>query len=311
MKKSILPFSILLVCAFIFPASFGAGAKEGLNLWFGTVLPNLFPYLLITNILSYLNGLEYLSSLLAPPLKKIFGVRASCCYSIFIGFFCGYPMGAKAVADSLKQHLITRSEAQYLLAFCNNVSPIYIMNYIILASFKDNHLMKPMLVILLTAPVIYSFVYRIGCRLLSKEENARPIHILSADETGQPPSMMDSCIMSSFELMFKIGGYIIFFSIIGQLITQLPIHLPVIKYFLIGLMEMTIGIAHICSSSLSLSTQIVLVCILTTFGGLSTTGQTYSIIHAQGLSVKEYSLHKVGTALIAGLLAFTYTNIWL
>lgn len=306
MKKSILPFSLLLACAFIFPASFSAGAKEGLTLWFGTVLPNLFPFILITNILTYLNGLEYLSKLFALPFKKLFGVRASCCYSIFIGFFCGYPMGAKAIADSLDQHLITRSEAEYLLAFCNNVSPIYIINYIILASFKDNGLLKPLLVILLAAPVIYSFIYRLGRRFYFSKPDTEPIHIMSAGNKAQSPSMMDSCIMSTFELMWKIGGYIIFFSILGQLISQLPIRIPVLKLFLIGTMEMTIGIAHICNSALPLTTQIVLVCILSTFGGLSTTGQTYSIINAQGLSVKKYSLHKIGTAVIAGLLAVVY-----
>ena len=89
-------------------------------------------------------------------------------------------MGAKAIADSLEQHLITRSEAEYLLAFCNNVSPIYIINYIILASFKDNGLLKPLLVILLVAPVIYSFIYRLGRRFYFSKPDTEPIHIMSA-----------------------------------------------------------------------------------------------------------------------------------
>ena len=121
------PFQLTIGMRFYISSFFQCRYKEGLTLWFGTVLPNLFPFILITNILTYLNGLEYLSKLFALPFKKLFGVRASCCYSIFIGFFWGYPMGAKAIADSLDQHLITRARqntywhsvitlAQYILS---------------------------------------------------------------------------------------------------------------------------------------------------------------------------------------------------
>ena len=52
-------------------------------------------------------------------------------------------MGAKVTADLLKKELITRDEAEYLLSFCNNTSPIFIINFIVWKTFGQEELLFP------------------------------------------------------------------------------------------------------------------------------------------------------------------------
>ena len=47
-------------------------------------------------------------------------------YALLLGLICGYPMGAKLTADLFREGKITKSEAQYLLTFCNNPGPVFI-----------------------------------------------------------------------------------------------------------------------------------------------------------------------------------------
>ena len=70
---------------------------------------------------------------------------------------CGYPMGAKVTADLVCTKKIERSEAAYLLSFCNNTSPVFIVNFIIHKILRDRTLLVPTLIILIAVPIFLSF----------------------------------------------------------------------------------------------------------------------------------------------------------
>ena len=91
---------------------------------------------------------------------------------------------------------------------------------------------------------------------MESRRSLRRFHILTFDE-----SLMDSC-----EVMVKIGGYIMLFSILVFYITELPLHNPAGKAALLGFVEITTGIRAISSSIPSMAGG-MWIAAATAFGG--------------------------------------------
>ncbi len=121
----ILCFALLL----FFPAACLEGARNGLLLWFHTVLPTLFPFLFVSSMLVATGTAHMISRIGKPFLAPVFRVSTDCCYAILIGLVSGYPLGAKTCADLVQEGSISKQEGQYLLCFCNNASPMFIISF--------------------------------------------------------------------------------------------------------------------------------------------------------------------------------------
>ena len=54
-------------------------------------------------------------------------------------------MGAKITADLIRNQSISVEEGTYLLSFCNNTSPIFIMNFLVWKTLDRKELLLPSL----------------------------------------------------------------------------------------------------------------------------------------------------------------------
>ena len=130
MRRYAFPFSVILLFFIMlsFPQEVFDGASEGLLLWFQIVLPTLLPFIIISNILIQTNSISLLSHIFGPAFQKIFRISTDGSFVVLAGFLCGYPMGAKVTSDLILAGRITKSEGSYLLSFCNNTSPMFIIS---------------------------------------------------------------------------------------------------------------------------------------------------------------------------------------
>jgi hypothetical protein len=108
--------------------------------------------------------------------------------------------------------------------------------------------------------------------------------------------LIDQTILGSFEILTKVGGYIILFSILAKIIQDIPIFPLLPKLILIGTLEITTGIEAVTQSSIPYMQKIILCCSITAFGGLSALAQTKSVMESTGLSLIRYSLCKLLSA---------------
>jgi hypothetical protein len=122
--------------------------------------------------------------------------------------------------------------------------------------------------------------------------------------------LLDSSIMNGFEIVTKIGGYIILFSILAQIIKEIGPETSFLKAFLMGILEITTGINQICNSKLDSNTKIVLVSVITSFGGFSGIAQTKSVLGDTRLSIRSYLIVKMMSAAISFLLALLYVTMF-
>lgn len=287
-------YLFLLSLMFLFPGLTFAGAKSGLLLWFNTLLPTLFPFVLMSELLK--PAASKCAPLCSGLCRRLLRVHPAGSYSILIGFLCGYPMGAKAVCDLKSQDLLTANEAQLLVAVCNNPSPMYMMGYIILGCLALPGQLPQLLAITYLSPMIFGILHVRLHKWPKPTDTTVPASPLLVK-----PSM-DNALFTSLELMAKIGGYLMLFSVLGQFIMTLPLLSNVVKASLVSIAEVTTGSHMLAGIHLKNATKIVLIMMSTCFGGLSISAQTNSLIHNQGLSLKSYIIDKLKIAVIAGSL---------
>ena len=174
MKKRFLAFLLLgiLIFLLLFPEAALFASRRGLDLWFGTLVPTLLPFLILSGFLIHSGLVQIPAALLAPVFGRLFGISPLGSYACFTGFLCGCPMGAKVTGDLLSQNLICEEEAGYLVSFVNNLSPAFIISFAVHQNLGIPSLTGPPLCILYGAPLLWALLCRIRRRRLSRQERA-------------------------------------------------------------------------------------------------------------------------------------------
>lgn len=100
------------------------GAYEGIILCFTTVIPSLFPFLVLSSVITAAVGgrriplLNYLGRLCRIPVGSE--------PLLLIGLIGGYPVGAQCITNAKKSGQLTDRDAKRMLGFCNNAGPAFI-----------------------------------------------------------------------------------------------------------------------------------------------------------------------------------------
>ena len=299
LKKLIYLFFLLLLFGYllIFPSSALDASKNGLLLWFDTLLPTLLPFLILSQLILKTPAIQIFQKLFGNFFIKVFHCSSDGAFCALCGFLCGYPVGARLLALQVKERKISQSEGQYLLSFCNNVSPMFCISYGILSTIATQRIL-PYLLIIYGSPIVFGLLTR-----------PKTISFSSLDEKKQTPSvenifqLIDVCIIDSFLIMIKLCGYLILFSILNQIIFHLPMGNSANFHGLLScVLEITNGLAYL--QTLPPGTlRIALSIFALNFGGLCCIFQTNSVLDESGLSIKKYILHK---CLITGIALFFY-----
>lgn len=303
-----LPVLVLFLAMLFSPKAVFEGAESGLLLWFQVVFPTLFPFMLVSGLMLSGGGLVVISRIFGRLFSTLFATSPNGSFAVIAGFLCGYPMGAKVSADLVRSGRISRDEGAYLLSFCNNTSPIFIMNFIVWKTFDREELMIPTLLILIGVPAFLSLFFR---RFYLKGRKKFPD--LSDKKKNNVKllnfEMLDSCLADSFESIVKVGLYIIFFSILIALPGKLSAGHPLLAGILPAL-EMTNGILMIHKAAPDLTVSYPLILGLTSFGGFCSAAQTKCMLKAASLPILPYIIQKLTAAAAASLLGIVYMHVF-
>ena len=299
----IVLFGTILVC----PVITLQGAATGLLLWYQVVLPTLFPFLILTNLLLKSQAFECIGNTLGVLIGKCFRTSKSGSFAVIVGFLCGYPLGAKVIADLHCKGLISQQEAQYLLSFCNNSSPMFIVSFFVYQILQDSQYLFVTLLSLYAAPIILSFfTYRYYMHsTVPYTYNTKQCAALA--ETPAVPKLrimelLDSSIMDGVYIITKIGGYIMLFSIVIQLFLAWKGLPYTISQYLLPLLEVTSGLRLFQSISDSTLRYLCMI-FLVSFGGFCAVAQTQCVLYQSPLRIVPYLIQKIITAIIAVIIS--------
>mgnify|MGYP004532275119 FL=1 len=294
MKQRII--TLFCICLLLFllvhPEEALLSAKDGMSLWLNVMIPTLLPFLILTGILLKTGNIPQLLEPLAPFWKHFFGISPAGAYVLILGFLCGYPMGAKLAHDLYINHQISQREGEYLLTFSCNASPAFIFSYLSQNILEGKIPPHSLLLILLSADFVCMLFFRFlvyhGNTVSSAKPEYRKKETYQQDSTGV---ILDVSIMSGFETITRLGGYILIFSL---LFTGFYHYWPFCsqnKILLTSPIELTTGLHQIAQSAFSWKIKYITSMTLTAFGGFCVMFQTKSVLEEK-LSILPYIFAK-------------------
>lgn len=297
----------LFIMMFLFPSASFTGAVNGLLLWYNSVLPTLFPFMIISTLMIQTNTISLISRTFGTLFRHLFHISSASSFAVVGGLLCGYPMGAKITAELISSKKISDEEGSYLVSFCNNTSPIFMLSFVLINTIHNTELLIPGMCIYLLSPVLCSYLFY---SLYYKKRITTPKNSVSPHYTQLSFfENLDISIMKSIESIVQVGGYIILFSILLTLCDTVIPGKNFFKSFLISLFEITNGITILSSVSDSTELQWILSLFIASFGGFCSIAQTSCMLKNTKISIKTYTIEKLITASVTSLLAIIYLAV--
>lgn len=294
MKKILFVLFVpaLLFLLFTHPDLIASGCSLGLSLWYTSVLPSLLPFMILSGLLIRTGLFRCLHPAYAPLLKRLFRISDDGCYAVFLGFLCGFPMGAKVIADLVREGHIPADEGSYLLGFCNNVSPAFFLNYVCLLKLGYPSVPWRLVLMFYSLPLLYGLATRPFYRFSQKSSAKKQTSLHRLDFP-----MLDACIMDGFSTITRLGGYIMLFTIFIQFLKLLPLSDTALA-LLSAVFEISCGTDQLASAFPRSGALTALICAGAAFGGLCICAQTQSVLVGTPLSIRTWLRGRVMIALI-------------
>lgn len=291
--------SICYIICFIIvlynPQSTFRYAYDGLKQWATCMVPTLFPFMMISSMMIYGGADIELGRMLSPLLKKIFPYSLYGLYTIFIGFLCGFPMGAKTVCDLYSKGRITKTEAESLLGFCNNIGPSFFLGIMppILMNYGYDNII-PFAIGMYGIPLVYGIILGKHYKKSNKAESNNIIYSDINENCLQSYSLSEIFRMSCYDntqALITLGGYITFMNACRILFDMFPITAAK-KAIGSGFLEIISGIHILYLAPIQNQWKIFWIMTALNFSGISCMLQTSCFLNKEKLSLKKYFFHK-------------------
>ena len=308
-KLSFIIAVFLSLCAFIglivCPAASAGGARAGLLLCSGIIIPSLFPFAVMGNVFVALGLPGRLSKFCSPVTRRLFGVSGTGTAALFLGFAGGYPLGAISVSEMYAKGMLQKKEAERLLGFCNNSGPAFIISVAGSAVFGSVKIG----LFLYAVHIIAAFFTGLLLKLGRSPEGSTSLTVVSPNITGA----FSESVKRATTAMVTVCGFVVFFSVLvglldatgtlssltGRISTLFGTELHFSRSLLTGFLEIGTG----TSSMLGLranAENLALCSFLVGWGGISVHAQASAVIREGGLNP---ATHTYGKLLHGGLSA--------
>lgn len=268
------------------------GAREGIDLCIRTLIPSLFPFFVLSTLLT--------GSMIGQPIGilrpvcELCGIPEGAESLLAVGLLGGYPVGAQNIAQAYRTGNISKSDAERMLAFCNNAGPAFIFGIL------GQMFSKPYIPWLLWG--IHAVSALLVGILLSK------VRGISASLSVRVVSVSDA-LESSVRVMALVCGWVILFRMILTILEQWILWMApdTIQIVIAGIMELSNGCVQL-SIVQPEGLRFLLASVMLSAGGLCVTMQTVSVV--RGLSLKVYFRGKIMQSVFSFLLSSLLQNVF-
>ncbi len=320
LRDSLLAAALLIATAalVIAPGEAIAGAKHGLTLCFNVIVPSLFPFFVLASLVVDLGLAAYLGRALEGLMRPLFRVSGSCAAAVALGFIGGYPVGARTALQLYQQGLCTKTEAERLLAFCNNSGPAFILGVVGAGVFGDGRIGLLLYFTHALASLLVGLLFRFygGKELRGKASHSQPKPI----GTVTLPAAFTGAVTRSLQSTLSICAFVIFFAVVLQLLSAYGILSALAELLSLlgfqpewaqrlvaGLLELSSGVSSL-SGGAGLAGRASMAAFMLGWAGISVHCQVLSFLVDSGLSARTYLAGKLCHGLTAAGLTWLVTR---
>ena len=292
-----------------------SSSRDALKICADSLLPSLFPFFVVSALLSKLGLPHYLQKQLAPIASKTFSVSGAGISALFVGLCGGYPMGAAYITELYCDKTISRSEAERLLAFCNNSGPAFIIGVMGVSVFRSTKIG----IILYSVHILSAILTGISFRRRSfiSATAQQPAQIISFSQA------LPQAVKQSVTSCLNVCGFVVCFTVFTGLLDAngflsiLSAKLSVLSGYelhwsraaITGIFEL--GSAAALMTYLSpLPHNIALAAALLSWGGISVHFQTMSLISDTDIKGTLHFAGRLLSAVLSYILAYVFALLF-
>ena len=301
----------------LYPQASMEAARTGLKLCGNVIIPSLFPFFVLSSLVVELGLAGYLGRLLEGLMRPLFGVSGACASAFVLGFIGGYPVGAKTAISLYQNGMCTKTEAERLLAFCNNSGPAFILGVVGAGVFASSRVGVLLCLAHAMASVCIGVLFRFYGRAGEKRGGAG--RVSPRFRAQRFTSAFTGAVKNSFLSTLNICAFVVFFTVVIQMLMIsgfLPGLAQVLgtvlapfgmtpewaQRLLTDLVEISSGVWTLSGEG-TLSGRLTMAAFMLGWAGISVHCQVLSFLGDSGLSPRTYLAGK----LLHGGLAALFT----
>lgn len=293
-------------------------AAYGMRLCWELILPSLFPFFVVSSLLSRLDFPSLAGKGLAPLAERLFHVSGVGATALLIGLTGGYPLGASYLADLEARGSLDPRETERLLGFCNNSGPAFLVGAIGAGIFHSTGIGVLLYVSHALAAVLA------GILLRDDKHRCEPFTAKGADEPLPFSRAFSDAIRASVLAALNVCGFVVCFTVftglldawgvIALLSTRLSsltgLGLPQARALLTGFWELGGGIGAMRGLSATPG-NLALAAVLVGWGGISVHFQTLAVLSESKAKASPHLTGRLLSAALGGALAYGMSILFL
>lgn len=280
-------------------------AREGLRLCGNVIIPSLFPFFVLSSLVVELGMSQYLGRLLEGVMGPLFRVNGSCASALALGFVGGYPVGARTAIALYQNGQCSKTEAERLLAFCNNSGPAFILGVVGAGVFGSSLAGLVLYLTHIAASFLVGLLFRFykpadkpGRGASSWSFQATPFApAFTRSVSGALTSTLNIC---AFVLFFTVVIRALFLSgvmsalsaLLAAVLSPLGMTRTWAQRLLTGLLEISSGVSSLAGPG-GLNGRMSLAAFILGWAGLSVHCQVMAFLGDSGLSMRTYLVGKL------------------
>lgn len=291
-----LGLSLLIALYLLFSETASRAVREGLLLCGQTLLPSLFPLLVLNGCLMRSGAVEALGRRLSPMFHTLFGISGDFAAPMLAGALCGFPTGAAGVVALCRQGRYTEKECLRGLLLASSASPGFLLVGVGEGMLGDRRLGVVLYLSQLLALLAVAFLLARFDRITPSQGGVIP--------SERPPFAVAFRLSlgEAVQAMLSVCGAVLFFSGITGILLSLPLSLPLLCLG-VSFCELTSGVS-LMASSLPPIPAIVGIAAAVGWSGLSVHAQVATL--GERLPLRGYLALKLLTALLSALLCLLF-----
>ncbi len=280
------------------------GIKKGLSLAANMLIPALFPFLVLSELMLALGVGEFAAKLLARPARLLFGLTPCGTMALLLGWLCGVPVGTVSAMTLLKNGSISREEFDRLLLFGNTPSTGFLIGAVGTSLFGNKSAGVALFGMTLLTAVLTGIALKIihgNLPIIAKKGGNGVKNSISA-------ATLTAAVRHGFSTLLQVTGFVLFFSAITECILSLNALPPTVTVLLCGLLELTAGTGT-AVALLTPEAAFLLCAFFAGFSGLSICLQIFSVADSARPRLLPYLLAKLTQGGLCLALALAYLKI--
>lgn len=205
---------VFITAFFISPETVIGGVSNGLKLCAVSIIPSLFPFIVLSDYLIRSRSVEIFGRFLEPVTKAVFRLPGSAGCAVIMSLVGGYPVGAGMIVKLLENGSISQNQAKRMMLFCVNAGPAFVIGTVGTVMFSNRKAGTILYLSMIVSALVMGAFFRFF------DSSALEIRTKMPEFKS---GVLNQSVTNSINSMFNLCAWVVLFSCVNALLESFSI----------------------------------------------------------------------------------------